>query len=280
MEVQIRTLPIGFRRGALLAALAAAGAPAAAQADFSYPDFTDMTGLNVVHTAAPVGGALRLTDTGLNQASVVWTSDRVNVADGFVSTFRFRITEPGGYADPLGAGGGDGFAFVIQNLSGAGPALTTAMTGGGMGFNGMSNALAVTFDTWQNTKALDPTNNHISVITNGTGVVTPSQDFSLGLTSAIPDMSDGAIHTARIAYTPGSMSVYLDDLVTPRLTVAVNLGGTLNLAAGEAWVGFTAATGGAYQNQDIIDWSYTVVPGPGALAVAGLGLLGAGRRRR
>jgi len=278
MGSKISNNPARVRLAAALSAIGAAAAPALA--DFNYPDFNDMSGLSVIHGAESFSGALRLTDTGLNQASVVWTTNRVTVADGFVSTFNFRISNPGGYLDPLGAPGGDGFAFVIQNMSGTGPAFSPAITGGGMGFNGMTNTVAIAFDTWQNVNALDLDNNHISVVTNGTGVVTPSRNYSIGYTSVIPDMSDGAIHTGRIAYTPGTMKVYLDDLVTPRLTIPITLDGTLSLTNGRAWVGFTAATGGAYQNQDILDWSYAVVPGPGGLALAGVGLLCAKRRRR
>ena len=52
------------------------------------------------------------------------------------------------------------------------------------------------------------------------------------------------------------MSVFLDDLATPVLTVPLDLSSTLDLDGGRAWVGFTAATGGGWQNHDILNWEY------------------------
>lgn len=262
---------------ALLAGLALAGT---ARADFVYNDFSSTAGLTMVHSSFASSGVLRLTNTATFQAGVTWTNQKVTVADGFTTMFKFRITNPGGTLDPAGAPGGDGFTFAIQNMSAGGPEFATAITGGGLGFNGMSNTLAVTFDTWMNTRALDPDANHISIITNGTGVVTPEQTYSLGLTSNIADMSDGNVHQVKISYTPGTMKVYMDNMSTPAVTANVNLATKLALDTGRAWVGFTAATGGAFENHDILDWSYSVAPSPGAAALLGAGVITAGLRRR
>ena len=40
------------------------------------------------------------------------------------------------------------------------------------------------------------------------------------------------------------------------LTVPLDLSSTLDLDGGRAWVGFTAATGGGWQNHDILNWEY------------------------
>ena len=50
-----------------------------------------------------------------------------------------------------------------------------------------------------------------------------------------------------------SKTILLDDL-GPVLTVSVDLAQTLDLDQGRAWVGFTAATGGGWQNHDIQNW--------------------------
>jgi hypothetical protein len=57
-------------------------------------------------------------------------------------------------------------------------------------------------------------------------------------------MSDGEVHEAKIVSVPGSLTIFLDDLSSPVLTVPVDLEATLNLDNGQAWVGLTAATGG------------------------------------
>lgn len=99
------------------------------------------------------------------------------------------------------------------------------------------------------------------------------EDFSLGATTAIPDMSDGNLHTGRISYTPGSMSIFLDDLTSPRLTIPLDLATTLSLNNGQAWVGFTAGTFNAWENHDVISWSFTVIPEPAALSLVVIGTL-------
>ncbi len=79
---------------------------------------------------------------------------------------------------------------------------------------------------------------------------------SLGYTTHIPNMSDGLIHTARIAYTPGTLKVFLDDLVTPAVVVPVALHTYLNLDGGCGWVGLTACVGSSLECHDILMWSF------------------------
>lgn len=54
------------------------------------------------------------------------------------------------------------------------------------------------------------------------------------------------------------LSVYLDDLELPALVVEIDLAELLSLDEGQAWVGFTAAAGGANQNHDILNWTFDV----------------------
>jgi hypothetical protein len=119
----------------------------------------------------------------------------------------------------------------------------------------LANSLAVEFDTWCN--LYDPNGNHVSVHTRGTDPNSSDEAFSLGSATAIPNMSDGNVHTVKINYVPGTMRIFLDNLMTPVLEVSVDLESTLNLDGGQAWVGFTAATGGAKENHDLLNWSFT-----------------------
>ena len=84
--------------------------------------------------------------------------------------------------------------------------------------------------------------------------------FSLGTTTAIPDLSDGTIRTARIAYTPGTLNVFVDDLSTPVLSVNVDLATMLSLDNGQAYVGFTASSSHASENHDILSWRFVPEP--------------------
>ncbi|MCT7997214.1 SBBP repeat-containing protein [Laspinema olomoucense] len=221
--------------------------------ELNYEDFSSLEGLNLIGSAAQLGDTLRLTPknrTSGSQAGAVWHATPQSVEDGFETTFQFQIND-------LGGSGGDGFAFVIQNSS------ADAIGGGGgtLGYSGIYNSLAVEFDTFDNdeTGTHDPSDNHLSVHTGGTGRnsvgIAP-----LGVTSEIPNMSDGEVHTVKVKYIPGTLQIFMDDLSTPVLTVPVDLGTTLDLDDGNAWVGFTAAAAGAWENHDILNWTFSNPP--------------------
>ena len=79
------------------------------------------------------------------------------------------------------------------------------------------------------------------------------------------------------------MSVYIDYLVNPVLSVAVDLNSQMNLVDGTAILGFTSATGGSTENHDILSWSFRSVPEPSSanlvlLVVSSLAALATRRR--
>lgn len=193
---------------------------------------------------------LRLTPAASGQNGAAWfTAEKQFVGLAFETTFQFQMSET--YDPP---GGSDGFVFLIQNHA---PTYLVG-TGGSLGYDQLPNSLAVEFDTFQNSDVNDPSHSHVSVHTNGTGPNSWAESLSLGSYSTSPNLlDDTAVHTARIVYTPGSLSVYLDDMTAPKLTVAVDLAERLGLDAGKAWVGFTSATGGGWENHDILSWSYS-----------------------
>jgi glucose/arabinose dehydrogenase len=227
-------------------------------ADLTYADFSSTAGLNLVGSAArAAGNRLRLTPSLTARVGAAWYTTPQSVAAGFSTTFTFSISSPS-------AGGADGFAFVVQRAG-------TATAGGDgcrIGYDGIPASLAVEFDTYLSGTCAagtvsDPSDNHVSVHTRGALPNSAMESASIGLSSAIPDLSDGAVHTVRIDYTPGVLFVFVDDLQTPRVAAPLDLATTLPLDQGRAWVGFTAATGGAAQNHDIRSWSLTEGPPPG-----------------
>jgi hypothetical protein len=232
---------------------------------FTFADFSSTAGLQLNHGAIQVDNRLRLTGVGTENSGSAWYTSRQPVQDGFDTTFQFQITDPQN-------SGGDGFAFLIQNSG------LTALGGGGQGigygnaeyyaFKGIRNSVAVEFDTYQG--SYDPNGNHISVHTRGLLPNSPDERYSIGSTTAIPDMEDGNVHTVRIEYAPGTMQIFMDDPATPRLVVHLDLSTTLSLDNGQAFVGFTGGQAVAYENHDILNWSYansTVAPLQAALAV-------------
>lgn len=211
------------------------------------------------------GGVLRLTPAEHDRAGSAWLATRQSVQGGFETSFQFRISNPGGGTDPTGATGADGFAFVVQNAS----LSALGFGGGGIGYAGIPNSLAVEFDTWMNgprpEEGGDPNANHISVHTRGTGPNGSGESASIGLATGVPPLSDGRIHLATLRYTApsdtrvppaqrGILRVAVDGITF--LAIRLDLGQLLSLTGGGAFVGFTAATGGAFENHDILSWSF------------------------
>ncbi len=222
---------------------------------FAYADFSDPSGLNLVGDATSVGSALRVTPAEVRNTGAAWYEIPQFVSVGFELTFAFQLTNP---FDPSHNGGG-GFAFVIQNSQ---PDALGGV-GAGMGYAFLPNTLAVEFDTGQNENLSDPSHSHVSVQISEADFYGVDHEHSLGaFTTSGFKLDDGNVHTARIQYVPGTMTIYLDDLVNPALTVAVELDDVLELDVGRAWVGFSAATWdapGGVQNHDVLNWQYTTL---------------------
>ena len=273
-------------------------------------DPVDLTGLNLVGTSTIIsGGTLRLTPNydpdpqGPIPAGAAWTTSEYNVAGGFTANFQFQMSSP--CLSPLPAcvndngNGGDGIAFLIQNSAQGDNAI--GVGAGGMGFLGITDSVAIMLDTYQNVSPNyygDPSNNYISVNTQGTSFNVPhhfctggllTDDASIGsdLTGSVfsPDctqnptlgmtgyggvnalsvnMDDGQVHDLGLIYTPGTLDIYLDSALV--LSVALDLSDILDLQNNtDAFLGFTAGTRFAYQNQDILSFDFASVPEPVSL---------------
>lgn len=248
-----------------------------ARADFIYGDFSNTAGLNILKDAAVVGGnRLRLTPAVVAKNGAAIHTTRQSMQTGFETRFRFQITGVGGSLDASGVPGGDGLALVIQNqgASATGPDLLYIPYS-------VPNAFAIEFDTWRNANLLEPNGNNVSIQPVGAAPnqFTEYHHFSsLGFATAIPNLSDGAVHEALIRYSPGTLDIFIDNLLAPVLTAPIdltNVNGVNRLGPdGKAWIGLVAGTGASYENHDVLSWSFnsvsTPVPEPGSLAVFGL----------
>jgi len=249
----------------------AALAPAAAAQNFSYADFNSTLGLTLNGDAAAAAPVLRVTPSALGMKGSVFADAPVGVNGPFETTFAFQITQQV-------SGGADGMCFVIANDPRAATALGDGGTALGYGHdplnppsNAIHNSLVIEIDTWLSTG--DLSTNEISIQTGGNGVNNPDASFSIGRITPPINMSDGLVHVMRISYTPGTLAVYLDDLVTPKLSVAYDIisggtwvvsgtpvGGLSLLGGSQAYVGFCSATGGAWENHDVLWWNWDSCP--------------------
>lgn len=227
---------------ARIAALAACAAPLTplAAADLSYPTFSSTAGLNLVGSAQRSGSALQLTANQGGQTGAAWAQARQDVTAPFVTEFVIELD-----------GSADGMAFVIQNSS------VGALGGGGgdLGFAGVARSVAIEFDTYVNGESNDPSENHVSVQTRGVQGNSADHAFSFGSSSLIVDLNDGLQHTIRVESAQGFLRVFVDDVI-PVLQVEIDLPATLGLTGTDAWVGFTAATGGLSQRHRVRSWTF------------------------
>jgi len=237
-----------------LASAATAQYPGPGSSTTATPGPGSLIGIGNVAPISPAG--FHLTLPAPYQRGAVWLAGKQPIAGGFQTTFQFQISRIGGIVEqsPFGLqAGGDGFAFVIQNYS----LPVVGPFAGFLGYHGIPNSLAVEFDTWWNGEPgfFDPNGNHVSVHSRGVAPNSVSESASLGQATQIPFLKDGAVHTARVDYTPGTLRVFVDDPNTPVLTIPnLNLATLLSLDNGSAWVGFTAGTGSAYEAHDILAW--------------------------
>jgi hypothetical protein len=217
------------------------------------------SGLLLFGSAAWLPGStcgVRLTPAQMWTAGAAWSTTRQSLAGGFETRFAMRMANPGP-ADLLVGGntepGADGIVFVIQNMS----QNAVGEPGVGMGYGGMRSSVAVEFDTWLNGGERDPSGNHVSIHTGGTGANGTDESYSIGAANIPGDFYDGQVRQVVIRYVPGTMTVSVDGVVV--LTVSINLtsigGNSILDADGKAWAGFTSGTGGAYGTHDILSWS-------------------------
>jgi hypothetical protein len=216
-----------------------------ANADFNYSNFNSTSGLTMVGSTQQSNGTIILTDSG-SQAGALWCTAQQSVQGGFETTFEFQGV------------GADGMAFVIQNSS----EQALGSIGADLGYN-FANNLAVEIDAYINPQ-FDPWYNHISIQSRGTNINSPDMTYSLGYA----DITQNG--TMKISYIPGTMKVFVNNMVNPLLVASVDIGSLLNLNSGKAWVGFTGTTGESYDTHSISSWSF-ITPEPATLLVFGFG---------
>lgn len=238
---------------------------------FSYPNFSNLNGLNLLGNAVQTGSTLQLTSTATLQTGWFWRTTAVPVTNGFDTTFTFRVTP--------GAGLAEGFAMVIQDDP-AGPSAQGGQIWGmgyGVGSNnsqGIRNSIAIELDTYLDPFLNDTSANEITIHTRGSSGNNENENWSIGRNTPSQSFSNAQLHTVRVVYVPGLLEVYYDGGATPVVSANYDLvtGGSYltgatapgaNFANGTAYIGFCATTGAnnfLTERVEITAWDWTSTP--------------------
>jgi hypothetical protein len=181
------------------------------------------------------GNRLQLTDTstGFEDSSAFW-NQKVNV-QAFTNDFTFQIVNPGA----------DGFSFAIQGSS------PTALggVGGGLGYQGVTNSVAVKFDIYDNA---GEGANSTGLYLNGAVPTMPATTIGGGV-----NLLSGDVMSVHMTYNGTALTMTITDTSNPSQTFTTSW--PVNIAAfvgSTGYVGFTGATGGLVSTQQILTWSY------------------------
>jgi len=158
--------------------------------------------------------------------------------------------------DQVPSQGADGIAFVLQARNSY-----PMRVGGGLGFfgnpNSQPNSLGIEFDTFKNTTdngvtVNDPNNNHIGVDINGNAQ--SEATASPPANATLNTQADGKPWNVWVDYNGTShvLEVRMSKTTTRPTSATLSYAKDLSsIVATDAYVGFTAGTGGLAQTQDV-----------------------------
>ncbi|HZN66574.1 MAG TPA: PA14 domain-containing protein [Tepidisphaeraceae bacterium] len=224
---------------------------------------------------------LRLTYGGNDEGGVLYDGqtgtaflNTPQAVDGFTASFDFVMGGPANSPGPNAESGNpaDGFTFILQNDTRG----TAAVGGGGgaLGWNGITNSVAVKFDVHDNI-------DEVGLYINGEGIANGTGDArNRNLRTGRPtgqaafDLDSGNPSRATITYDPVAkvLTLTVDDIGNAATDPIVNSWGIdipHVIGSSNAYVGFGGATGGESVRQDITSFSFDpTAPSVPTLSVA------------
>ena len=207
--------------------------------------------------ASEINGAsncIQMTPNKQAQIGCMWNTTQINMSSSFDYTYSVNM----GSNDGSGA---DGMTFVLQNN----PAGLSACGSSGyqLAAGPLNNTFIIEFDTFNNnngTYTSDIPEDHIAIDINGNmnaPVAGPIQASSTNV-----NIEDGANHTVRITWNPGTtlFSIYFDGVFRLSYTnniIANVFGGNPNV-----YWGFTSSTGLYTNTQSLCPGTLPGAPAP------------------
>ena len=170
----------------------------------------------------------------------VWNETKINLNESFDVSLDI-------FLGCLDGNGADGIVFGFQPVS-----TSIGSVGEGLGFGGVQPSIGIEFDTWQNNNQSDPSFDHVAIISNG--IVNHSSSTNLAGPKSIGaggNIEDCQFHDFRVLWDAKKKKLELFLDCQPILDYTGDI--VKNIFKGDPFVywGFTAATGGAVNEQKI-----------------------------
>jgi hypothetical protein len=236
---------------------------------FTYDGFYDINNITFLGTAHKNNDYIRLTNNRVNEVGVIYNKIPVSMTSSFSSTFRFRLLNgENNNCEDKSLPGADGLAFIVSNGSNT----DKGIPGGGIGYDNLKNCFAIEYDTFSNDSCqienfFDPNGNHIAVQKTDIDNFISSKHTksnTLAINSKIlPLKPDGTIYFSKIDFniTDKILKIYLDtidNLIEPIIELNnFNFSNYIKLIDNEyAFLGFSSATGCAFENHDLLYWDF------------------------
>jgi len=178
------------------------------------------------------------------QAGSFWGANQIDLNTPF--DFEFSV-----YLGCTDANGADGIVFVLRPNG----TNNIGITGGSLGYSGITPSLGVEIDTWQNNGVgyNDPVYDHIAIMKNGSNDHTSSNALSSYAPASLnnTNIEDCQWHEFRVSWDPSTflMSVYFDGSLRTQYTGDI----VSTIFSGNSMVywGFVGSTGGASNLQQV-----------------------------
>ncbi|GAB2836264.1 lectin-like domain-containing protein [Ferruginibacter profundus] len=181
-----------------------------------------------------------LTPAASGKSGSVWNNNKINLNQPIDFIFDIFL----GSGDSPGA---DGIAFVLQPIS-----TSVGSQGSGLGYQGITPAVGVTIDTYQNSSPdNDPFYDHIAIQLNGDLNHSNANNIAGPVTaiSGNNNIEDGQWHSLRILWNPvtTTFSAYIDG--TLRVSAVRDFVNTVFGGNPMVYWGFTGSTGQEFNLQ-------------------------------
>ena len=228
--------------------------------EFSFPNFAEIVKLNFVEDALIFEDNARLTNSLPFETGAMWYTEPIPVTQEFSTEFSFKFSNGNqGSTSENSLPGADGIAFVFQSRS----PQNIGRTAGEIGYGNIFQSLAIEIDLYENSQFGDPNGNHVAIQRVPFSHNSPrhNDQNTLAINGDIIEiLADGTSkYYCKIEYKNKVLQVFIDDnglFENPVLVLEdFDFSEHFELLPGDkAFVGFTSATGNAFQTQEILTW--------------------------